>query len=334
MMENMTDKIVKKLQDLRQLIDPCHPPFWARSGHGQTIVGHLLPSPKLKERGEHFHITLNKESEKIHTTYLRGSSDVVVYLFHGLGGSSDAGYMQRSAQVARSLGHHVFMNNHRGCGSGLGLASEPYHSGRAEDLSKVIEFGKRKLPHLKHIAIGFSLSANALLLLAAKERADVLPDIAIAINGPINLDRASVMLNEGLNQLYDKRFVLDLKRYMNSNRPGSYLKSVKGMREFDEVYTAPIGGFQSRAHYYETCSAKDHLFKIAIPTVLLSAEDDPFVSGMDYKEAILSETTVLHLEKHGGHMGYLTHKGLGFERWLDGALRHYLQVYNPLHSSP
>lgn len=313
------------LQKMRDSIPPCHPPLWARTGHLQTILGHLLPSPALKEKGVEYEVILNDEKERIHTTYIEGKSSVVVYLFHGLGGSAQATYMQRTALLAHELGHHVFINNHRGCGAGGGLATEPYHSGRSEDLSKVIEFGRSKFPTHKHIAVGFSLSANALLLLAAKVRATVLPDMAIAVNGPINLDSASVKLTEGLSKIYDKRFVLELLEYLKLNNPVAFTKAkkVKDLREFDEVFTAPMGGFKDRASYYEICSAKQYLKDIQIPTVLLTAKDDPFVNYQDYLEAELSPTTVLHMEDYGGHMGYLS-KQIKGRRWLDLALRTYL----------
>lgn len=320
--------MIDELTSARASISPCLPPFWARTGHLQTILGHLLPSPSLLEKGEVLSVTLENDCERIHTTYLKGDSRVVVYLFHGLGGSAEATYMQRTALVARSFGHHVFVNNHRGCGEGVGLATEPYHSGRAEDLSKVIAFGRKKLPDHHHIAIGFSLSANALLLLSAKVRAEILPDVSICVNGPIHLDSASIKLTQGLNRLYDKRFVLELQRYVKANHHDAFtkVKSIKDLREFDEVYTAPIGGFKSRAHYYETCSAMKYLEQIQIPTVMITAKDDPFVDYKNYEKAKLSPSVILHLENHGGHMGYLSRKGVGFERWLDHALKVYLEA--------
>lgn len=320
--------MINELKEVRKSIPACQPPVWAPTGHLQTILGHLLSSPRLEEKGEVLNVTLGKETERIHTTYHKGESQMVLYLFHGLGGSAEATYMQRTALVARKLGYHVFVNNHRGCGDGVGLATEPYHSGRAEDISAVIAFGKKMLPEHKHVAMGFSLSANALLLLCGGERANVLPDMAIAVNGPIHLNKASIKLTQGLNKIYDKRFVLELKRYVKLNAPENYhrIANIKDIREFDEVYTAPVGGFKDRADYYATCSAKDHLKKIKIPTVLLTAKDDPFVSVEDYFKAELSPSTLLHVEEHGGHMGYLSRKGLGFERWLDLALKRYLEL--------
>ncbi len=320
--------MIEALKIARDSIPPCSPPFWARNGHLQTLLGYLIPSATISEKGEEFLIGLENENERIHTTYFKGSTSTVVYLFHGLGGSADSSYMHRTAIVAKGLGHHVFITNHRGCGLGVGKASDAYHSGRSEDLSKVIAFGRNMLPDHFHLAIGFSLSANALLLLSANVRANILPDAAIAVNGPIHLDQASNKLTQGLNRIYDKRFVAELTEYIKMNRPQDLerLKNVKTLREFDESLTAPAGGFLSRDNYYETCSAMKYLQDIKIPTVLLTSEDDPFVGVEAYKEAKLSASIVLHIEKMGGHMGYLSSDGFRFERWLDRALSTYVQA--------
>lgn len=327
-----TSQAVERLKDVRARLLPCRPPVWAPEGHSQTMLGHLLPSPSLKEKGQVLNVTLESEEERIVTTYHKGRTRTVVYLFHGLGGFSHAGYMQRTARIARAMGHHVFLNNHRGCGEGAGLAVEPYHSGRAEDLSAVIAFGKKMLPDHRHIAIGFSLSANALLLLAAGVRAEVLPDAAIAVNGPINLDNCSLRLNQGPNLIYNYRFVHELRESIAIREKTGRLSATykvpltANLRDFDEIYTAPAGGFLSREQYYRTCSSAQYLARIAIPTVLLTAADDPIVDVSDYQSARPSDHVVLHIEPHGGHMGYLSREKtpLGTHRWLDYALKEYL----------
>lgn len=317
--------MLDRLRKARAQIIPCSPPSWAFSGHLQTLLGHFLPSPQGDQEGEGLNIPLGNEKESIHTTYYKGEVPIVVYLFHGLGGSADASYMQRTAIIVRRLGYHLFINNHRGCGKGVGLAARPYHSGRAEDLSAVVAYGKSKLPECQHIAIGFSLSANALLLLAAGIRGQVLPDMAIAVNGPINLNQTSLDLSRNFNRIYNFRFILQLRRYVKDNYPKgtALLKGVWDLRTFDEVYTAPMGGFKSREDYYQACSAQQYLSQIKIPTVLLTAEDDPFVDVRDYFASTLSPSVILHVEKHGGHMGYLSMGKL--RRWLDYALENYLK---------
>jgi uncharacterized protein len=318
---------LERFKDVQNSLLPCTPPLWASTGHLQTLWGHFLPSPSL-QGGESLDVTVGPPEERIRTVYHQGNIPVVIYLFHGLGGSSEASYMQRTALMACSLGFHVFLNNHRGCGEGVGLASEPYHSGRAEDLSSVIEFGRTKFPQSKHIAIGFSLSANALLLLAANFRGRVQPDAAIAVNAPINLERASINLTQGVNWIYNLAFMQDLKGYIKKNRPADYkgVKRIWNLRTFDQKYTAPLGGFKDRDDYFNTCSAKNYLKDISIPTVIISSFDDPFVSVVDYLDAQVSPFVHLHLERVGGHMGYLTQQTSGSYRWLDLALEKYLQA--------
>jgi predicted alpha/beta-fold hydrolase len=101
------------------------------------------------------------------------------------------------------------------------------------------------------------------------------------------------------------------------------------LRKFDDLYTSRASGFKDSTHYYQSCSAVNHLSKIEVPTVLLTAKDDPFVPVSDYLEAKLSRTVHLHAEETGGHMGYLTRSptGWGSRRWLDYAITEYLNVF-------
>ena len=313
---------------------PCAPPKWARGGHLQTILGHILPSPALREKGERLELEVTG-GDRLVAHFYPGRSRNVVYLFHGLGGSAQSTYIQRTALLARDKGHSVFVFNHRGCGEGAKLAREPYHSGRAEDLSALIREGRRRLPEHRHVAIGFSLSANALLLLAAGQRAEVLPDAAIAVNAPIDLRNCSRLLGTGLNRVYDFRFMQDMRREIRDRAhldpELSHIKIARlaSIWDFDDLYTAPRGGFRDREHYYATCSANQYLKDIAIPTIVLTAKDDPFVDYRDYETARLSPHVHMRIEESGGHMGYLTATPtpLNSQRWLDYALLTYLESF-------
>ena len=166
------------------ILEPCIPPSWARGGHAQTLLGHFLPDRLLTHKGERVELACS-DGDRLVAFVTEGISDTVVYLFHGLAGSTDSGYIHRTARVALRQGHTVMMMNHRGCGEGVGLARYPHHSGRAEDLSSAIEFGRGRFKNRRHLAIGFSLSGNALLLLLTGNRGIVKPDLAISVNAPI-----------------------------------------------------------------------------------------------------------------------------------------------------
>lgn len=337
----------------RKALPALETPFWAPGGHPQTLLGHLLSSNKPTVQGESITLEL-PDGDQLAGTYYAGTKPYLVYFFHGLGGTTVADYMQRALGLSLHRGYHVLMMNHRGCGSGRGLARHPYHSGRGEDLAQVFAYGRQRFPQFKHLAVGFSLSGNALLLLLSGQRGgDLRPDGAIAVNAPINLGKTSHLMRRGLNLIYQARFVIKCARSLKERKADGLLTvdcqlpAWISLEEVDRRYTAPAGGFRDPQDYYQTCSTYTHLHRIQTPTVLLTAEDDPFVPGIDYREAQLSPMVFRHIEKTGGHMGYLSkekHPVFG-RRWLDLALDHYLaqfvswfqhpsQTPNPVHAKP
>jgi predicted alpha/beta-fold hydrolase len=316
-------------------LEPCVPPAWARSGHGQTIWADLLPSPPLDRPSERIEIEVS-DGDRLVARYHAPSarpSGVLVTVFHGLGGDIDRGYMHRTTALALAQGHAVVRVNHRGCGEGATLARRPYHSGRAEDLAAAIAWGRCKHPDYRHGAVGFSLSANALLLLLGRRPDAPQPDFAVAVNAPIALDESSRALSRGFNRVYDLHFGTDLRRHVlqrvreGLEKPYA-IPRFSSVRAFDELYTAKAGGFVDRADYYTRSSALPGLKDIRVPTILLHAADDPFIPVADYRSAELSASCHLHVEKTGGHMGYLSAKKtpLGTKRWLDYALSTFLRA--------
>jgi predicted alpha/beta-fold hydrolase len=323
--------------DDRELLK-CDPPFWAKTGHLQTILGHVLPSAALSQSAKDVVIELS-DQEKLTAQIFVGRSPFVVLIFHGLTGSIDSGYMQRSARIALAQGHTCVLINHRGCGTGRGLASKPYHSGRGDDVSDVVKWARQNFRDKKIITLGFSLSANAILTLLTGLRGTEQPDLAMIVNGPIDLTAASHALKKGLNRIYDFRFVQQC-------REDIFYRKNKGLIEFnhkipatsylsdvDELYTAPQAGFKSAQHYYDTCSTAPHLLNIKTPTVLLMAKDDPFIPWQPYELARKNPILHLRLEDHGGHMGYLARVERGrtgqvrqrYSRWMDKAVDFYLR---------
>lgn len=312
-------------------LEPCIPPLWAKTGHSQTILGHLLPSPMLTDKGRRVEIDL-PDGDKLVGFVHEGSSNTCVYIFHGLAGSVDSTYVHRTAILARRQGHSTFIVNHRGCGEGTGLAKHPYHSGRGEDLSAVIAFGKKLFPRKRHLAIGFSLSGNALLLLVSGKRGDVLPDAAISVNAPIHLRKTAALLKTGLNRIYDLRFYRQCRRDIFAGPLGSEVRGriprFTTLYDLDNLYTAPYGGFRDREDYYDSCSTHQLLTEIQTPTIVMTAKDDPFVPYESFAKAKLSRHVLMHIENYGGHMGYLSRgkTPFGTKRWQDYAVSVALQT--------
>ena len=311
----------------------CDAPFWADSGHGQTLWGHFLKSPELENLGKNFEVDL-PDGDRLFCFYQPGHTDVVVSLYHGLSGDVYADYMQRTALLCQQLGHTVVLVNHRGAGQGLHYARHPYHSGRAEDVSEILKALRQKFPQKKQIAIGYSMSGCIMLCLGGGFRGDEKPDGIITVNAPLNLGNGAALLKSGINRIYDVRFVHRLRQNIAEKyRLGLIAEHYEipwwaTIYDFDQIYTAPAAGFKNRQDYYDSCSAIHYLNGIDVPTYMLTAADDPFVTVQDYLSAPMSKTTSLHVESRGGHLGYLSRRKtpLGSHRWMDYYLHEALNA--------
>lgn len=330
---------------------PCRAPLWARGGQAQTLLGYFLPVPgealdPARPEVERHELELDGgdrvvtfEAAPADVDGLRGERPLdgaVVHLFHGLTGSSDSNYVRLSSSVLRRAGARVVAYNHRGQGAGAGLARGFYHSGSDLDLFASVAAARVRHPGARQIAVGFSLSANTLLLGAARRKEHPgLPDAVLAVNPPARLSIAVRRMERGFNRVYDRNFVRGMREALRVRRDlgwaGEGLVIPKGssVRMADDLVTAPMAGYPDAEAYYADCSSAPRWPGIEIPAVVLSAADDPFIAAEDLTGAEPGPRMLVHVEPTGGHLGYLsaaesTTPGGAPRRWLGGALVHYV----------
>jgi predicted alpha/beta-fold hydrolase len=235
---------------------------------------------------------------------------------HGLNGSSDAHYMRGLAAKAFERGLNVVRLNQRNCGDTEHLSAGLFHSGLTADAAHVLH-ELSELDRLPAVAVaGYSLGGNLALKLAAEYGHHPPPTLrAVAAVSPIiEIGECVRALERPGNRLYQWNFVKDLKRRMrrkNRARPGRFdlrrLAGVRTVREFDETYTAPHFGFRDADDYYHRASASRIIERIAVPALIITAEDDPFVPSMAFHDPRLggNARVDLRLCKHGGHCGFV-----------------------------
>ncbi len=311
---------------------------WAPGGHLQTIISYYLPWQGELPAAARLRIPVSEGDTLL---ALRNSppspqqQPKIVVLFHGLGGHADSPYMLRIGARFFSRGWEVIRINHRGAGEGAGLARHLYHSGRSEDIAAVLDTLSRQHPETPMIAVGFSLSGNMLLKYLG-EGIHTVPDNlcgAFAINPPVDLALCAEAISRRSNVIYDQRFVRMLRASLQERRQAfadfthPELPSRLSLREFDELITAPLCGFADAADYYARCSANQFMEAIRTPTLVIAADDDPFIPVETYTR--LRETRHLRLliTRSGGHVGFI-HRDrtpLGDRRWLDYVLLHEAQ---------
>lgn len=333
--------------DVEKII-PFHAPYWASGGHSQTIFGSLWSFRPIQQKHEVRIVNLpdgdqlvtkiyrSHNNENKHQSQLQAvESDAVIVLFHGLTGSSDSSYIQRLGGELLKQGYNLVLVNHRNCGDGMGKARAPYHSGRGDDVGAVIAHMREVFSGKKIVVFGVSMSANAILYLLSKRQDLSQPDFAVVVNPPINLSRATQLIQKGFNRFYEKKFVVLISRLVRElQKKGlveNHFRVHSGMKliELDDHYTGPAGGFGSAKNYYEQCSTFQSLGLVQTSTVILMSQDDPFIGSDDFVRAHLSSCITLHLVKSGGHVGYIHREPtpLGTHCWMDYAVTEYLKQY-------
>ncbi len=256
----------------------------------------------------------------------QGQAHGQIVLLHGLEGSSNGGYIVSFTQRALMHGFGVHRLNMRSCGGTEHLSNTMYHSGLTSDTLQVLEaIQGRGLGPL--FVVGFSLGGNVGLKLAGElGKTDLLTGVC-AVSTPIDLACAVRAIDRPGNLIYARRFLNRLKgriRRKHLTSPDLYsiehLNKVRSIWQFDDRYTAPLFGFGTADNYYATQSSAGFLDKIAVPTLVVTAQDDPLVPFEMYRREVFHENPALTLvaPKHGGHLGFLSRTRPRF--WLDELL--------------
>lgn len=234
---------------------------------------------------------------------------------HGLEGCHDSHYMQAIAGKGWRAGLNVVRLNQRTCGSTEHLTPTLYHSGLSGDLRSVVtELADHDgLPDIW--VAGFSMGGQLALKMAGEVGASI-PALRGVFAVCPNLDAPSVIvaLERPANRLYQNHFLKKLKDRVRRKAdlfPGRYdltlLEELKGIRAFDHRYTAPEFGFASAEDYYARVGASHVLHRIRVPTVILTAQDDPIIPFRSFQIPAIHNNPAVRLvaPRHGGHCGFI-----------------------------
>jgi hypothetical protein len=209
--------------------------------------------------------------------------------------------------------------NFRGCSGEPNLKYRSYHSGATEDLVDVFNH-LINVKHYSEIYVhGISLGGNMILKYLG-ERSEVPSKIkgVVAVSVPCDLNGSCIELHKVKNRLYHDNFKNHLvkrlkeKQLQHSDKlKVKEINAIKTLRDFDHVYTSRAHGFKDAADYYKQCSSLQFLPQISVPTLIINALNDSFLSSECYpiKEAKHNKNLYLEMPNHGGHVGFVKFKG-------------------------
>ena len=252
----------------------------------------------------------------------------LVVVSHGLEGNSERSYVLGMARAFNRRGWDVLAWNMRGCSGEPNRLLRSYHSGATEDLEAVIaHVQENSARHHVLGLIGFSLGGNVTLKYLGERGEAVSPLIAgaVAFSVPCDLASGAREMAKGRNHVYMSRFILLLHEKIRAKMaimPGKITDDgydqIKTFYDFDDRYTAPLHGFKGAEDYYRRSSSKQFLPAVTVPTLLVSAQDDPFLGRECYPVTEASGHAKVHLEipSWGGHVGFVSFNQEG-EYWSE-----------------
>jgi predicted alpha/beta-fold hydrolase len=309
-------------------MDTFEPHRLLRNPHAQTLVCAFLPRrfPRLPR-------SVSREFETEPGTRIRGECHwqaapkerPTLVLVHGLEGSSESGYMLGLAERAFAAGWNAVRLNQRNCGGTESLTPTLYNSGLSGDyravLAELIE--RDALPEI--FFAGYSMGGNLVLKMTG-ELGEAAPPQLRSVAGVcacIDLARCADALALPANFLYERHFVRNLKSRMRRKAllfPGKFdlepLARVRSVREFDDVITAKYCGFRDAADYYERSSALRVASEIHVPTLIVTAQDDPFVPFATFSDPAVTKNPHIRIlaPDRGGHCAFVS-RHAGAERF-------------------
>jgi uncharacterized protein len=315
-------------------LQPFEPFF--RNAHLSTLGAYYWRRPDSERRWPIESVKYQTEPEAqvlVHSQRPDGEPRGELVLVHGLEGSSNSGYMRSMAYAALEAGYATHRVNLRSCGGSESLALTNYHSGMTCDVLHILKERKRA-SGLPLFLAGFSLGGNLSLKLAGElgESGGELLAGVCAVSTPIDLASCAQALGRIENYLYHNRFLVCLRdkiRRRSKQAPHLYsaehLKKVRTIYDFDDYYTAPAFGFGSADNYYRTQSSNQYLDKIRVPTLVITAQNDPLIPFHVYDHPAFSENKYLRLlaPEHGGHVGFVARREPRF--WVDSVVLEWMQ---------
>lgn len=306
--------------------EPYQAPFWLPGGHLQTIYAAKLVSLQApnyrRERWD------TPDGDFLDLDWVDGPAEApLIVLFHGLEGSAQGHYAVSLMNAVRAQGLRGVVVHFRGCSGEPNRLPRAYYAGDATEIDWVLRQMRTRNPNTRIHAAGVSLGANALLKWLGDRgaAAQAVIQSAAAVSAPMDLAASGHALGRGFNRaVYTQAFLKSLKRKAldKLNRypllfDRERVVAAKTLYDFDDVVTAPLHGFKGTDDYWKRASSKPGLIHIQVPTLIISARNDPFMpaEALPKPEEISAQVTLRYSDS-GGHVGFVSGPFPGHLTWL------------------
>lgn len=294
------------------------PAWWLPGGHLQTLWGKLAHRRDAIALRQHRIATPDGDELEVQSAGENAGAPQLL-LLHGLEGSIRSHYAMSTLARFAAAGWSAHFLSFRSCGTRMNRTRRFYHSGDTADLEVALAWLIARFPSGPVCVAGVSLGGNLLLKYLGERGEAVHRNVkaAAAISVPFDLGRSADRINRGFSKVYQQFFLRTLKEKVRKKRlsfpdlpDNDSVRGLRTLKQFDDLLTAPLHGFRDAVDYYRQSSSVGFLAGIRVPTLLLSAVDDPFLppEALARAEAEARQNPALHIEflARGGHAGFVT----------------------------
>lgn len=317
------------------------PAWWLNNAHLQTLYPALLrraPDPVLRRER-----LSTADDDFLDLDFCGEGEQPLIILLHGLTGSSQSSYIKGLQQTLLQHGLRSVALNFRGCSGEYNQSSRCYHSGETGDIDFVYRTLRAREPDAQIAAVGFSLGGNVLLKWLGEQGKNIDLFAATAVSVPLVLSMCADKLDSGFSKLYRASLLRELKEYVSlkqhhlqaigKNEEAEILRQIgdldkiKSFWQYDDKVIAKLYDFANVEDYYQRSSSRQFLQAITVPTLLIQAQDDPFMTPAVIPEiAELSSSVFLEATSAGGHVGFISgNNPLQPEYWLEQRIPEFLR---------
>jgi len=301
------------------MVAPTYSPAWWLPGpHARTLWGRFFRrTPPLATRVERWNTDDGDFIDIVRLDAPAGAPHLV--MLHGLEGTARSHYVRGMFLEAAQRGWAADLLLFRGCGAELNRAPRFYHSGETGDLDAVARKLLAADSSAPFLLAGVSLGGNVLLKWLGElgEAAHARVVAAAAVSVPFDLARASRHIDRGFSRIYQHHFLRSLRKKALAKldrypdlASRERVEFARTLYDFDDVVTAPVHGFSGADDYYARSSSIRFLSSIRVPTLLLSAVDDPFLPRevLDQVRRVVADNPRVEIEfvPKGGHVGFVS----------------------------